>query len=150
MDVCGIVCALGTVADQYATCGDDFTKLVKKTFILSLKYVNQKDLWNGVFGESEYVDWSLVERCSTNVFGNITHWMALVPFCSFESLHRCEAEIANEYLCLSNMRRNLRSTGLDPGAERGWTIAGMALLFTLLRGVPTMHALEMLTCAEFR
>jgi hypothetical protein len=150
MDACTLAATLLHVGEHYNTSTADLRRLVQKLVTLSLRYVSRRDLWAELFGADEFVHWELVEKhaANANVLGDLSAWLALLGVCAWPNLREHEGEIVAGHASLANMRKNMRDTGLDPGD--GWTLACHALLLTLVRGLPGLHSLEMLTCQFFK
>ena len=143
-----------TVGERYSTDVKDLRLLSVKLVAASLKYVDRKALWAVLFGPDtdEYIHWELVDRLpsTANVFGDTSVWLSLLSMCTWDGLQALEGEIALSHAPLHGLRKAIRSVGLDPGGAEGWTLACRAYVLTLIQGVPTLHALEMLTCQHFK
>jgi len=152
MDLCTLVSTLVNTAERYNTSGADLKRLAAKLCVLSLRYVDRKELWETLFGPDEHVDWPLIDKCpsNTNVLGDLSYWLALLSQCSWAALQQHEGEISAGHPSLSVLRKHLKSTGLDAGGPDGWTLACQALIMSLVRGLPGLHTLEMLTCNHFK
>ena len=152
MDLCTLVATLVGVGEHYNTSTDDLKRLVAKLCVLGLRYVSRRDLWEALFGADEYVHWELLEKTppNQNVVGDLGCWLALMSVCSWGDLKKHEGEIAARHPSLVTMRKNMREAGVDAGAGDGYTLACQALLLTLVRGLPGLHTLEMLTCQFFK
>jgi hypothetical protein len=89
--------------------------------------------------DSEYVDWDLADQVhpDKNVLGDPSLWMALFDLCSWPDL---EHDHQGTPLC--NMRKAIRACGLDTG---GWSITCQLLIVHLLKGMPSLHAFQMIT-----
>ena len=152
MDLCTLVSTIMNVGEHYNTSTGDLKRLVAKLCVLSLRYVSRQELWTQLFGADEYVHWELLDKCppGTNVLGDLSCWLALLSLCSWTGLQQHEGEIATSHASLSTIRKNMREATVDAGAAEGWTLACQALLLTLVRGLPGLHTLEMLTCQHFK
>lgn len=152
MDLCTLVSTIIGVGEHYNTSTEDLKRLVAKLCVLSLRYVNRRDLWQELFGTDDYVHWELVEKrpANENVVGDLTCWLALMSMCSWGDLKQHEGEIIARHGSLATIRRNMREAGVDAGAADGYTLACQALVLTLVRGLPGLHTLEMLTCQFFK
>ena len=151
MDLCTLVSTLISVGERYNTSTEDMKRLVAKLCTLSLRYVDRQALWDTLFAD-EHVDWNLLERCptTTNVLGDLNCWLSLLALCSWSSLQKYEAEISIGHPSLSTLRSNMKAAGIDAGGADGWTLACQALILSLVRGLPGLHTLEMLTCQFFK
>ena len=151
MDACTLVDTMLHVAGKLSTSTTDLKKLVVKLFVLGLRYVDRKALWEYLFGPDEFVDWSQVgDRPDCNVLGDLNPWLALLAHCHWEVLAAREGEIAANYPALQVTRKNLKACNLDPGGPQSWTMSAGVLLMTLVRGLPSLHTLEMITCGTFK
>ena len=119
----------------------DLRGLCAKMFLLSFKYVDRKSLWSRVFPD-DYVDWDVV-RPNTNTLGDLLVWIPLLELCSWEGVEQHELKHAP----ISNMRRAVRSAGLDVG---GCTLVCQLLLLHMLQGVPALQAFQLMTCRSLK
>jgi len=152
MDLCTLVSTIMSVGEHFNTSTSDLRRLVAKLCVLSLRYVNRKELWDELFGTDEFVDWALIEKfpSNSNVLGDLNCWLSLLSLCSWSGLQQHEGEIVSNCVSLATIRKNMREAGVDAGGTDGWTLACQALLLTLVRGLPGLHTLEMLTCQHFK
>ena len=152
MDACTLVSTLLQVGERFNTRTDDLARLVRKLCAMSVRYVNRRELWSSLFGEDEFVHWDLLEKHpgNGNVVGDLSAWLAILSVCGWNHLSRHEGEIAAGYASLLGIRKNMRDSGVDAGGDEGWTLACKALILTLVRGLPGLHSLEMLTCNYFK
>ena len=152
MDVCTLVSTLVNTAERYNTSSTDLKRLVAKLCVLSLRYVDRQELWCTLFGQDEHVDWPLIDKhpATANILGDLSCWLSLMAQCSWSSLQQHEGEISVAHPSLSVLRKNMKATGVDAGGADGWTLACQALVLTLIRGLPVLHTLEMLTCNHFK
>lgn len=151
MDTRALVQLAMSVGERYATKLDDMRALTLKLVVLSLRFVDRRALWRALF-EEDYVDWALLEQLPStqNVLGDVDCWMSLLHLCSWKDLHRKQGEIAAEHKPLLKIRKNLKDVELDTGGEEGWTLACKALILSLVQGLTSLFALEVLTCREFK
>ena len=145
MDACTLVATLLAVAERYALPTVDIKALVGKVLVLSLRYVPRRELWALLF-EEDFVDWGLVERDPSNALGDASVWLALLQYCTWD-LFKVEGEISLAHPPLSLMRKCMREAGLDSGT---WTLTCRAHVLILVKGMPSLHVLELLTCGEFK
>lgn len=68
----------------------------------------------------------------------------------WECLQTLEGEIAVSHPPLHTLRTLLRRHGLDPGGAEGWTMACRAYVLSLVRDMPGLQALDLLTCQHFK
>lgn len=119
--------------------------------VLSVKFVSREALWKARFGGDGFVHWELVNMLgSKNVLGGVAEWLGLLSFCQWDELHRCEGEIASAHPMLAVLRRGMRECSLDTGGTDAWTLVCKVFLLMLVQGLPSLHALEVLTCAQFK
>lgn len=152
MDAKDLVGAVLVVAQRYNIDVQDLGATIRKLIVLSVKYVSQGDIWAECFGE-DYVDWALVQATMGHARGLlpcVSEWLALLGFMSWADLHKHEATIPVNYPVLHVMRAHMKECSLDTGGEGAWTLVCKALILYLLKGLPTQHALELLTCEAFR
>lgn len=152
MDQCTLVATLMHVGERYTVSTADLKRLVIKMCVLGLRYVSRQDLWAELFGPDDFVDWPLVDKHppNANVLGELNCWLSLMALCSWPALQKHEAEVALSHPSLATIKRNMRACGVDPGGADGWTLACQALVLSLVRGLPGLHTLEMLTCQYFK
>ena len=152
MDLCALVSTLVGVGEHYNPSTEDLKRLAAKLCVLSLRYVSRRDLWAELFGADDYVHWELLEKspANVNVIGDLSCWLALMSVCSWGGLQQHEAEITSRHPSLATIRKNMKDAGVDAGPVDGWTLACQALVLTLVRGLPGLHTLEMLTCQYFK
>lgn len=126
----------------------DLRALLLKLIVLSVKYVSKRDLWGTRFGE-DYVDWNLVDgvQASKSLLGGTAEWLGLLELCRWEELSRQEGAV---HPLVRAVRKHMKECGLDTGDATGWTLACKIFLIMLLQGVPSLHTLEVLTCAVFK
>lgn len=141
MDLCTLVSTIVGVGEHYNTSTEDLKRLVAKLCVLSLRYVNRRDLWGELFGAEDYVHWELLEKSppNVNVVGDLSCWLALMSVCSWGGLQQYEGEIVAGHPSLATIRKNMKEAGVDAGASDGWTLACQALVLTLVRGLPGLH-----------
>ena len=134
---------LVSVGDHYSMDTSDLRALCLKSVVLSLKYVDRRALWETLFG-TDYVDWDLADQLhpDKNVLGDPSLWMALFDLCSWADLENDHPDPP-----LNNMRRAVRKCGLDSG---GWGTTCQLLIVHLLRGMPSLHAFQMITHKSFK
>jgi hypothetical protein len=151
MDTRTLVEHIVSVGERYSTKLDDMRNLVLKLVVLSMRYVDRRALWRSVF-EDEYVDWVLLEQLplTQNVLGDGSCWMSLLNLCSWTELANKQGEIAAEHKPLSKIRKSLREVDLDMGSDDGWTLPCKALILSLVQGLTSLYALEVLTCQTFK
>lgn len=149
MDARALVEHLVSVGSRYAMGVEDLRGLVLKLCLLGMKYVDRKAVWANCFGE-DFVHWDLVEQHAANILGDAQVWLSLLSHCSWSDLVKREGEISASVHPLQITRRNLRECNLDPGGEDGWTMACKAMLLCTVRGLPSLHLLELLTCQHFK
>ncbi len=126
----------------------DLRALLLKLIVLSVKYVSKRDIWGTRFGE-DYVDWNLVDgvQASKSLLGGTAEWLGLLELCRWEELSRQEGAV---HPLVRAVRKHMKECGLDTGDATGWTLACKIFLIMLLQGVPSLHTLEVLTCAVFK
>lgn len=140
-----------TAGRKYSVGVNDLRALVLKLIVLSVKYVSKQALWAARFDDTDYVDWDLVETHSKrNVLGGCSEWMSLLSFCTWEDLVKHESSIQVQHAPLQTLRRHMRESSLDTGDKTAWTLACKILVLMLVQGLPSLHALEVLTCSVFK
>lgn len=127
---------------------EDLRALLLKIIVLSVKYVSKRELWKARFGE-DYTDWDLVDgiQGGKNLFGGCTEWLGLLELCDWGDISKQEGGV-NPLVRL--VKKHMKESGLDTGDSAGWTLACKIFLIMLLQGVPSLHALEVLTCRVFK
>ena len=150
MDRHEVVQAMLSAGKRYSVGVQDLPTLLLKLVVLSVKYVSRRKLWAARFGE-DYVDWDLVEAvASKNVFGGCAEWLGLLAFCKWDDLGKREGEIQTGHPALHGLRRHMRECSLDTGDGTAWTLVCKVFVIMLLQGLPSLHALEVLTCGAFK
>jgi len=115
-----------------------------------VKYVSKSALWQAQFGE-DYVHWELVNGLGTrNILGGVMEWLALLRFCRWEEMSKIESTMQASHPLLFGLRANLKDCSLDTGGEEPWTLVCRVFLLTMVQGLPSLHALEVLTCDVFK
>lgn len=130
----------------------DLRRLLIKLIVLSVKYISKRTLWAACFTSEDFVDWDLVETHTQkrNVLGSCAEWMALLSFCNWEQLGKLESAIQVHHPPLQTLKRHLRESNLDTGDKDTWTVTCKIFLLMLIQGLPSLHALEVLTCGVFK
>ena len=142
-----ILLSMVSTGRNYSIGVTDLRALLLKLVVLSVKYVSKRALWQARFGE-DYVDWDLVEALtSKNILGGCPEWLGLLGFCKWDELCKHEAQMKAPLL---GLRRRMKESALDTGDSAGWTLVCKVFLVLLLQGVPSLHALEVLTCGVFK
>ena len=150
MDRHEVVQAMLSAGKRYSVGVQDLPALLLKLVVLSVKYVSRRKLWEARFG-GDYVDWDLVEAvASKNVFGGCAEWLGLLAFCKWDDLGKREGEIQAGHPALHGLRRHMRECSLDTGDGSAWTLVCRLFVITLVQGLPSLHALEVLTCGLFK
>ena len=128
----------------------DLRGLLLKLIVLSVKYVSRRQLWTTRFGE-DYVDWDMVENLSgKNILGGCVEWLGLLGFCRWDDLGKQEGGELQKHPALLGLRRHMKDCSLDTGDGAAWTLVCKMFLLTLIQGLSSMHALEVLTCEVFK
>ena len=139
-----------TVGKTYSIDVSDLRALPLKIIVLSVKYVSNDTLWTKRFGDN-YVHWELVRTLGhKNVLGGCVEWLGMLSFCRWEELSKAEQEIGASHPQLSVLRRNMRECALDTGDGSAWTLVCKLFLLMLVQGIPSLNALEVLTCTQFK
>jgi hypothetical protein len=135
----------------------DLSTLPLRIVILSVKYVSKEDLWRASFVDegvegSGFVHWDMVRMLGVkaNALGGCAEWLGMLAFCQWEDLHRAEGEIGSAHPLLALLRRNMRESSLDTGGTDAWTLVCKVFLLMLVQGLPSLHTLEVMTCAHFK
>ena len=150
MDRHGVLQTMLSSGKRFSIGVQDLRALLLKLIVLSVKFVSRKSLWSARFGE-DYVDWDLVEGVgSKNALGGCAEWLGLLGFCKWDELGKKEGEIKASHPLLDRLRRHMRECSLDTGDACAWTLVCKVFLLTLVLGLPSMHALEVLTCGVFK
>lgn len=151
MDKYDAVHCMLTTGGKYSISLSDLRVLLLKLIVLSVKYVSKRGMWAACF-EQDYVDWDLADTQAQkrNVLGACKEWLALLSFCTWEQLGKQESAIQVHHLPLHTLRRHLRESNLDTGDKDAWTLTCKIFLLMLVQGLPSLHALEVLTCDVFK
>ena len=137
---------------RLATEAERQTAGTAKVAVLSVKFVSRETLWGSRFGPDAYVHWELVKQLagSKNVLGGCAEWLGMLAFCKWDELSKAEGEISGAHHPLSVLRKNMRECSLDTGGTDAWTLVCKVFVLMLVQGLPSLPALEMLTCAQFK
>jgi hypothetical protein len=129
----------------------DLRALPLKLIVLSVKYVSKRALWSARFDSKEdFVDWNLVEPLTgKNILGGCVEWLGLLGFCKWDELVKHEAEAA-KHQPLTSLRKHMKDCNLDTGDGGAWTLVCKMFILTLIQGLSSIHALEVLTCDVFK
>ena len=140
------------VGKKYSIDVSDLGLLPLKVAVLSVKFVSRETLWGSRFGPDAYVHWELVKQLagSKNVLGGCAEWLGMLAFCKWDELSKAEGEISGAHHPLSVLRKNMRECSLDTGGTDAWTLVCKVFVLMLVQGLPSLPALEMLTCAQFK
>ena len=151
MDRHGVLQAILAAGNRYSIGVQDLPALLLKLVILSVKYVSRRAVWEARFGK-DYVDWDLAESVGQgkNVLGGCAEWLGLLAFCKWDELGKREGEIQTGHPLLYGLRRHMRESTLDTGDGAAWTLVCKVFLLMLVQGLPSLHALEVLTCGAFK
>ncbi len=149
MDARGLVEHLVQVGQKMSMGVDDLRGLVLKLILLSMKYVDRKEAWAQLF-PGDYVDWSLVEQHPSNLLGDASVWLSLLSYLTWPDVYKSEGEVSASVAPLASTRKNLRECGLDAGGDEAWTLACRCLLLCTVKGLPSLHLVELLTCQHFK
>ena len=137
-----LVLRLMQFSEQYNVNQKDIAALPVKALILSLKYVNRKELFSSLY-PYDFADWDLAERTASNTLGDAETWLTLLSLLDWPQLtdkHRVEIETHHAPLAL--VKAALKSNNLD---SPGWGTACRVLILQLIQGLQCMHAVELLT-----
>jgi hypothetical protein len=140
-----LVLRLMQFSDQYNINQKDVPALPVKALILSLKYVDKRDLFSTLFPD-EFADWDLADRTlgsANNALGDAETWLCLLSLLDWPHLtdkHRVDIELKHKPLAV--IKNNLKSHNLD---APGWATACRVLILQMIQGLQSMHAIELLT-----
>lgn len=152
MDARAFVESVLVVSQRYNIDATDLGTVLRKLVVASVKYVSQRSVWSECFGE-DYVDWDLLSATVGSTRGllpGIPEWLALLAYMSWDDMCKQESTMAVNYPVLHTLRAHLKACSLDTGGEQAWTLVCKVCVLHLIRGLPTLNALEMLTCAVFK
>jgi hypothetical protein len=130
------------ISDEYNIDQKDLPSLVIKTTIISLKYIDNRALFEALFPD-QFADWKLAERNLklTNALGDTEPWLCLLSLLEWPSLAN-DKSMEKTYPPLAQIKAALKAQNLD---QPGWTIACRVLILQLIQGLQSMHAIELLT-----
>jgi len=144
MDPCDFVNTILKVGERYSINTEDVKILMFKIIVLSLKFVSKEKLWKEKFKE-EHVHWDLVNhQPNKNILGGYSEWITLLNFCLWENLSKVEGLIMSTYPLLHVLKGHLRESNIDIGGPESWTLTCKILLLTLIQGLPSLHAIEVI------
>jgi hypothetical protein len=127
----------------------DLERLPQKLTVLSLKYIDRCALWSSLFRD-DHVHWELVNQCATNILGDSSQWITLLSLFEWESVGEQGHTVLQAHPPLVGLRALMQQCKLDSGGPGGWTLVGRVFLLQLIRGLGSLHAVEMLTCQFFK
>ena len=115
-----------------------------KLIVLSVKFVSKEILWKEMFNE-DHVHWELVnQQKNKNIVGGYSEWITLLSFCSWENLGKVEGLIISTYPMLHVLKGHLKESNIDIGGPESWTLTCKILILTLIQGLPSLHAIEVI------
>jgi hypothetical protein len=122
----------------------NFSLLIRKLVVLSLKYIDKKKIWDILFPENEvnHVDWSLVKP-DFNALSDLFFWLPVIEQCHWNNV----AGIEHQHIPIHHMKNSLRKAGLDTS---DYDLACQLLILHLMQGIPVLYAFEMLTCRYYK
>jgi hypothetical protein len=131
------------IGDQFNMDQKDISALLIKTIILSLKYINRRDLFEALFPD-HYADWTLLEHApsTSNPLGDTDPWLCLLSLLEWPALTDRDRDIEQNHAPLAQIKAGLKANGLD---LPGWTMACRAFILQLIQGLQSIHANEQLT-----
>ena len=134
---------LTKISDEYNIDQKDLPVLVIKTTVMSLKYIDNKALFETLF-PGQYADWDLIntnlKARGTNALGDAEPWLSLLTLLEWPSLNDKLTE--KNHPPLAQIKAALKIQNLD---QPGWTIACRVLILQLIEGLQSMHAIELMT-----
>ena len=111
-----LVLRLMQFSDQYNINQKDTAALPIKALILSLKYIDKKNLFSLLFPD-EFADWDLAERTlgeTNNTLGDAEAWLCLLSLLDWPLLtEKHKADIETNHKPLAVIKNNLRAQNLD-------------------------------------
>lgn len=131
------------IGEQYNMDQKDIPALLIKTIILSLKYVDRRQLFETLFPD-HYADWALLDRTppTSNALGDTEPWLSLLSLLEWPTLTDRDRDIEQNHTPLAQIKAGLKSNNLD---LPGWTMACRAFILQLIQGLQSIHANEQLT-----
>ena len=139
-----LVLRLIQAAEQYNIDQKELPALCVKSIVLSLKYINRREIFNTLFPE-HFADWDLVERAlgtAQNALGDAETWLTLLSVMEWTMGDREKGEIDLHHSCLSQIKMGLKAQNLD---SPGWTSACRVFILQMVQGLQSVHAIELLT-----
>ena len=132
-----------SIGEKYSLDQKDLPTLLIKTIVLSLKYVDRKQLFETLFPD-HYADWALLDSTppTSNALGDTEPWLCLLSLLQWPALIDRDRDIEQNYAPLAQIKAGLRANGLD---LPGWTMACHVLILQLIQGLQSIHANEQLT-----
>ena len=130
------------ISDEYNIDQKDLPSLVIKTTVISLKYIDNRALFEALFPD-QFADWKLAERNLklTNALGDTEPWLCLLGLLDWPSLAN-DKLMEKSHPPLAQIKAALKAQNLD---QPGWTVACRVLILQLIQGLQSMHAIELLT-----
>jgi hypothetical protein len=131
------------IGEHYNMDQKDLPALLVKTIILSLKYIDRRQLFETLFPE-HYADWTLIDQITptSNALGDTEPWLSLLSLLEWPALTDRDREIEQSHPTLFQIKAGLKSNNLD---LPGWTLACRAYILQLIQGLQSIHANELLT-----
>jgi len=140
------------VAQRYSIDTKDMGTVLRKLIVLSVKFVSQQRVWQACFGD-DYVDWELLSTApgaSRGLLPGVADWLTLLDFCQWDDLCKHEATMQANQPLLHGLRAHMKACALDTGGERAWTLVAKLFVLLLIKGLPSQHSIESLTCGVFK
>lgn len=149
MDTKQITDTVIAVAKRYNIDQKDIKKLLLKICIASFKYIDREEMWSMMFDE-DFIHWDLVKKHKENILGDSSTWICLLQFFSWDHLQKIEGVMKTSCPMLVALRSHMHTVGLDIEKDRGWTLTCKVKILSMLLGVSTLTALDILMCNEFK
>jgi len=140
------------VAQKYSIDVKDMGLVLKKLIVLSVKFVSQREVWQGCF-PNDYVDWDLLSATvgpTRGVLPGVSDWLTLLDYCHWDNLCKHEATMQVNQPILHSLRAHMKACALDVGGDKAWTLVGKLFILLLIKGLPSQHSMESLTCRVFK
>lgn len=140
------------VAQKYSIDVRDIGAVLKKLVVLSVKFVSQQRVWQECFAE-DYVDWDLLSTtmgATRGLLPGVADWLTLLDFCQWDELCKHESTMQVNQPILHGLRAHMKACALDTGGDKAWTLVAKAFILLLIKGLPSQHSIESLTCRAFK
>ena len=138
-----------TVTKRHNIGDYDVERALKLICVASFKLIERPLLAMRMYADVN-IDWENVDRTRGNIWGDSATWFALLDMFDWTHLEDMQGLIVTDFPLVASVRKHLVEVELDPGKGEGWTLACKILILRYIKGLDTLHAVDLLTCHTFK